>query len=84
MIGGPSQTVVVDETFLVKRRFNQGGFGGDISVSMKTVLLGGVELEGPKSARRVSQNLFLVEIKNHNMQTLVETIERPLRKHGVA
>ena len=75
-IGGPGKIVCIDESHLTKAKRNKGGFQGRRTVGHKTIMMGGVELNGSWSGRKQTGRAFLVVIRDQTALTFQEVIEK--------
>ena len=81
MIGGgyddKTIVVLVDETYITKKKRQRGGFQGRTTTGHKTIVLGFFELNIAEEPRCGTGRAFLIEIPN----TKRSTIEAAIRKH---
>ena len=71
---GPDLFVAVDETYLVKKKKQAGGFHGRFTPHEKTVVLGAVELKSTPTGRRETGRALLKVIPNKSVATMNEEI----------
>ena len=75
LLGAAQNTaVLIDETFVTKKRRNRGGFRGRDTTGTKTILFGGVELD--LMTRTCTGRAFLIQVPDRRRQTL----ERHIRE----
>ena len=51
-IGGRGKIVCIDETFITRKKRNRGGFRGRTTLGHQTIVMAGVELDGPWAGRK--------------------------------
>ena len=87
MIGGgyddKTLVVLVDETYITKKKRQRGGFQGRTTTGHMTIVLGFFELNIAEEPRRGTGRVFLIEIPNCKMSTIEAAIRKCVREGSV-
>ena len=87
MIGGgyddKTLVVLVDETYITKKKRQRGGFQGRTTTGHKTIVLGFFELNVAEEPRRGTGRAFLIEIPNCKRSTIEAAIRKYVREGSV-
>ena len=70
-IGGAGRIVCIDETHVTKKKRNRGGFQGRSTLGHETILMAGVELDGPWAGRNAG--VAKVSRPKKRRKTILET-----------
>ena len=76
-LGGPNKVVLVDESFLTRRKRNKGGFRGRTTQGHLTVIFGAVEMtKNEDGTHKETGRAILRVIPNKETLTLARIIEK--------
>ena len=68
-IGGQGRIVCIDETHITKKKRNRGGFQGRNTLAHETIIMAGVELDGPWAGRKLTGRAFMVVVREKSAET---------------